>query len=288
MAWQRLRRVEVLHPDRRAVAERVDRVVFIPRVVAHHSTPSSRRCRRAWQRSLPAPPESRRSATTPLVAPRTTRHVPAARASPPAEQSPGQPDRDAVRGDREQHARPLEARHLRERSGQLDGLEERPDGKDCRRAAVQDDPIVDAFGVQEVDPPLFAHGVGMYCPAQLGVTTITRLAPWAEEGVAPLEHPTFHGPRHLGSRDGAVAHGWRFRRSPSRAGAITRYCAPCNGCPPALTEGRRRLGLDRRPRGSSCSHPSARASASSAPASSRAGSRGGSGTGRTSEPPPTC
>ena len=134
---QRLRRVELLHPDRRARGRagrcRCRRASARSR---GRRARSRRRSRRAWRRSASwtsctAP----RSATAPLL----PRH----RGDGPREldvprlrcpQLAGQPHREPIRRRRSAALRRLEAGHLRDRRGQPRRIDERRDPEDRRRA----------------------------------------------------------------------------------------------------------------------------------------------------------
>ena len=69
-----------------------------------------------------------------------------------------QPHADVVGCDREQRAGPRHAGHRSDRGSEARGLLERADAEHSGGTAVQDDPVVDAFGLEERLPALFAHG----------------------------------------------------------------------------------------------------------------------------------
>jgi hypothetical protein len=60
-------------------------------------------------------------------------------------------------GDREQHPRALKTGHLRDCLGETRGFYQRSDAKHRHRAAMQDDPVIDTFGGEEILPTLLAH-----------------------------------------------------------------------------------------------------------------------------------
>ena len=155
---QRLRRIQVLHPDRGALAERVDAVVVVHRRVAEDRAPEAEVDRiglggngqlhllhRAAVRDRATLPRHRRDRLRDRDMPRLG-----------APHLARQLHREPIRRDGQQ--RPLlEAGHLRHRRGQARRSDERVDPEDRRGTAVEDRPVIDAVSREELAPALFAH-----------------------------------------------------------------------------------------------------------------------------------
>ena len=156
---QRLGLVELLHPDRRSVSEGIHRIVVSHRRVAEHSAPEADVNRIALRRDRELHLLDGRTIRGRTVRARDCRHGPreldVSRLELPEVAT--QPDGEAGIGHREQHARALETRSLRNRLGQARRLAQRSDPKDGRRAAVQHDPVINTLGGEEILPALLAH-----------------------------------------------------------------------------------------------------------------------------------
>ena len=177
---QRPRLVEVLHPDRRPVAEGVDRVVVGHREVPEDGAPEAD----VDQAGVRGHGELDLLHGSPVgggsVRPRDvrdrSRELDVALLEVP--DVAGQPDGEAVVGERQQHpARSMpDTRATASASRAASTRDVYAERR--RRPAVQDDPVVDALGGEELLPPLLAHGSiarsSASCPGSRWVALETR------------------------------------------------------------------------------------------------------------------
>ena len=156
---QGLVRAEFLHPHRRTVTKRIDRVVGGQRRITQDSAPEThvRGVGLGGDRDLdflhgsavrdsPMRPRGCRDGAGDIdVRLLQSKHATA------------QPNGEAIVSDRQQNSGPLEARYARDRLGQPRRVAERPDTEHSSGTAMQHHPVPDALRSEKLSPAILAH-----------------------------------------------------------------------------------------------------------------------------------